>query len=375
MERFDVDRAVTPDRVIAPASVVVDAGRVVAVGEPAEVGVVGGAAPTRLRGTLVPGFVDLQVNGIAGRQFGHESGEGLDLLAETAAALVATGTTAFCPTITSRALDDYPAAVAGLGAAQTAPRNLGLHLEGPFLSAAHAGAHDRASLIAPTPGAVDRLLDLGDVAIVTLAPELPGGRDAVARIVAAGAVVSAGHTDATYGQLRDAVDAGATMVTHVFNAQRGVHHRDPGTAGGALLLDDLHVGIILDGEHVHPDLAALALRTAAERAFAVTDAIATAGLPAGRHTFGDITVDTSGGAPRLLDGTLAGSNLTMDAAFRFVAERLGLPAAVMATATTPARAVGRRDLGVIKVGAAADLVLLDGGFDVRGVWCDGVRVV
>lgn len=374
MERFDVDRAVTPDRVIAPASVVVEGGRVVAVGEPAEIGVIGGA-PTRLHGTLVPGFVDLQVNGIAGRQFGHESGEGLDLLAETAAALVATGTTAFCPTITSRPLDDYPAAVAGLGTTQTAPRSLGLHLEGPFLSAAHAGAHDRASLIAPTPEAVERLLDLGDVAIVTLAPELPGGRDAVARIVAAGAVVSAGHTDATYEQLRDAVDAGVTMVTHVFNAQRGVHHRDPGTAGGALLLDDLHVGIILDGEHVHPDLALLALRAAGERAFAVTDAIATAGLPAGRHTFGDITVDTTDGPPRLLDGTLAGSNLTMDAAFRFVAERLGLPAAVMATATTPARAVGRRDLGVIEPGAAADLVLLDERLEVRGVWCDGARVV
>jgi len=370
MERFDVDQVVTPTGVVAPASVVIESGRIVAVGDPAEVGAVGGT-PTRLHGTLVPGFVDLQVNGIAGRQFGM----GSDLLASTAAALVATGTTAFCPTLTTRPLDDYPAVVAGLGAARTAPRNLGLHLEGPFLSSEHAGAHDRASLTAPTADAVERLLDLGDIAIVTLAPELPGGRDAVARFVQAGVVVSAGHTDATYAQLRDAVDAGVTMVTHLFNAQRGIHHRDPGTAGGALLIDTLHVGIILDGEHVHPDLAFLALRAAGERAFAVTDAVATAGLPPGRHTFDGITVDTTGGPPRLLDGTLAGSNLTMDAAFRFVAEVLGLQAAVTATATAPARAVGRRDLGVVEPGTAADLVLLDDGLEVLGVWCDGVRVV
>lgn len=373
-QRLDIDRAVTPGGIVAPASVLVDGTRVTAVATPSALGDVD-APVTRHPGTLVPGFVDLQVNGAAGHQYGSGSGG----LRATAAALLATGVTAHCPTVTSRAWDRYAEALAGLGApgGPAAPRNLGLHLEGPFLSPRQPGAHDPGVLVEPSARRVDELLEWAGspVAIVTLAPELPGAHRAVGRLRNAGVVVSAGHTDATYGQLRAAVGVGVSMVTHVFNAQRGLHHREPGVAGGALLLDELRVSVILDGVHVHPDVAALALRVAAGRAFAVTDAMATAGLAPGRHELDGWTVDTTSGAPRLEDGTLAGSNLTMDAAFRFAAGACGLSEAVKVASTTPARAIGRDDLGVLAAGAAADLVLLDDDLLVAAVWRDGVRVV
>jgi len=406
-QRLEVEAAVTPRGVVAPAAVLVDGGVIAAVGTPAEIGDVDVPAE-RHAGTLVPGFVDLQVNGIGG----HQYGAGQAGLRATASALLASGVTAHCPTITTRAWDRYPDAFAALGAppgapapgslgpqiegpllsprqagahdvaapgappGAPAPRSLGLHLEGPFLSPRQAGAHDVAALVEPSAARVEELLAWADhdVAIVTLAPELPGAGAAIGLLRAAGVVVSAGHTDATYEQLRTAVDAGVSMVTHVFNAQRGLGHREPGTAGAALLLDQLDVGIILDRVHVHAELAALVLSITAGRVFAVTDAVATAGLPPARYEFDGVAVDTTSGAPRLADGTLAGSNLTMDAAFRFVAACRGLVDAVAATATTPARAIGRDDLGVLAPGAAADLVLLDDDLQVAAVWRDGVPV-
>lgn len=374
LERLDVAAAVVDRAVVAPASLLIAEGVIVAVGPPAEIGEVD-LPTTRLDGTLVPGFVDLQVNGFAGRQFGMHP----DALEATARPLLATGVTAFCPTITTRPWDRYEHDLAMLAptASTAGPRNLGLHLEGPFLSPVQAGAHDRTSLRAANVGELEQLLGWAPtpVAIVTLAPELDGGEAVVRALRAAGIVASAGHTDATYEQLREAVTWGVTMITHLFNAQRGLGHRDPGVAGGGLLLGEVTVGVILDGHHVHPDLAAMVLEVAAGRVVAVTDAVATAGLEEGVHDFDGILLDTSSGAPRLADGTLAGSNLTMDAAFRFVARRHGLVAAVAATATTAARVVGRDDLGSIARTAAADLVLLDGEQQVRSVWLAGERVV
>lgn len=372
-QRLDVDRVVTPDGVVAPASVLIDGGGITVVASPSAVGDVD-VPVTRHAGTLVPGFVDLQVNGIGGHQYGSGSGGPR----ATAAALLATGVTAHCPAVTSRSWDRYAEALGGFAATggSAAPRNLGLHLEGPFLSPRQAGIHDPGVLVEPSARRVDELLEWAGspVAIVTLAPELPGAHRAVRRLRGAGVVVSAGHTDATYDQLRQAVDAGISMVTHLFNAQRGLHHREPGVAGGALLLDGLRASIILDGVHVHPDIAALALRVAPGRVFAVTDAMATAGLAPGLHEVDGWTVDTSSGAPRLEDGTLAGSNLTMDAAFRFAAGACGLSEAVRVTSTTPAQVLGRDDLGVLAAGAAADLVLLDDDLRVAAVWRDGVSV-
>lgn len=373
MRRIDATSAVLPTGVVAPVSVLVADGRVVAAAAPSAVGATD--VPTAMvDATLVPGFVDLQVNGIAGQQYGTP---GVDRSA-TAGALLRSGVTAHCPTITTRPLARYAEVAADLarGPDGPAPRDLGLHLEGPFLSPAHCGAHDAAAMCNPTDEAVDTVLAALDrsIAIWTLAPERPGALDAIRRLATHGTVVSAGHTDATFAQVRAACDAGLRMVTHVFNAQRGVHHREPGTAGAALTLDDLVVGIILDDVHVHPALADLVLRAAAGRVVGVTDAVATAGLPPGRHEFGGVVVDTTSGAPRLADGTLAGSNLTMDGVFRRVATVHGLGEAAAVTATTPAAALGRTDLGTIAPGAHADLVALDADLQVTDVWLAGDRV-
>jgi len=372
-QRLDVTRLVGTAGVVAPASVLIEDGQIRAAGTPASVGDAGVEA-TRIDATLVPGFVDLQVNGIGGIQYGI----GDDGLTATASSLLAAGVTAHCPTITTREWSHYPAAFASLGDGPTgpAPRNLGLHLEGPFLSASRAGAHDAAAMREPTVALAEELVNWAghNVAIVTLAPERPGALEVIVQLQELGIVVSAGHTDATFEQMGAAVDAGLSMVTHVFNAQRGLGHREPGVAGAALRLEGLTVGIILDGHHVHPDVALLVLEAAAGRCFAVTDAIATAGLPPGLHEFAGMVVDTSSGAPRLPNGVLAGSNLTMDAAFRFVASRCGLVEAVAATAAIPARAVGHPELAAIEAGTPADFVALDDDMAVVAVWVDGQQV-
>jgi len=358
--RLDVGRAVLPGGVVAPASVLVEHGLVVAAGAPASVGEVAGASVVARPDLLgVPGFVDLQVNGAAGVDFGRPGGADWDAVSEL---LAATGVTACCPTIPSAPPDAYGPALDALGAwasragggadGMGRPRVLGVHLEGPFLNPARRGAHPPEVLANPDPGWVSQWLDGPvPVAIVTLAPELTGASEVVRFLAGRGVVVSAGHTEASYERMVAFVGEGGSMVTHLFNGQAPLHHREPGVVGAALALDGLSVGIILDGVHVHEGVAAAALRSMGERGFVVTDAVA--------------------GPERLADGTLAGSHLSMDDAFRRAVRLLGLARAVEVCGTTPARAVGRPDLGVLAPGAAADLVLLDDDLSVVDVWVAG----
>jgi N-acetylglucosamine-6-phosphate deacetylase len=259
-------------------------------------------------------------------------------------------------------------------------RVLGSHLEGPFLSPLHRGAHDPSHLLTPDPASVDMLFEAsaGTLRQITIAPELPGALEAIDRFVAAGVVVAIGHTDAGLELTRQAFDRGATVLTHAFNAMPGIHHRAPGPVMAAF--DDPRVAleIILDGVHVHADVARLCFLAAPQRILLVTDAMAAAAARDGDYRLGALEVTVAGGEA-LLTGTqtLAGSTLTLDAALRNAIDlvRVDPVLAVRALTASPARALGLDDrLGYLRVGYTADAVLLDAGWHASDVYANGQRV-
>jgi N-acetylglucosamine-6-phosphate deacetylase len=331
-------------------------------------------------GILSPGLVDLQVNGAFGHDFVAADEDGwLDV----ARRLPATGVTSFLPTFITGDLDTLVGALARAARIRDRmppgplSRVLGVHLEGPFLSPARAGTHPPEHLRDPAPELVDRLLADEDVrrvlTLVTLAPELPGALAAVERLTAAGITVSVGHSDATSDQVSRAADAGVAMVTHLFNAQRGLGHREPGVVGAALTDPRLTSGLIADLHHVAPAVCSLVLRAAGERIALVSDAMAAAGMPPGHYRLGDVDVTLAeGDVPRNPDGTIAGSALTLDVAVRNLVG-LGHDVARVLTcaSTVPADAIGRADLGRIAPGAAADLVWWDDALVPRRTWIGG----
>jgi len=232
----------------------------------------------------------------------------------------------------------------------------------------------------PAPAAIGGLLDAGDgiLKIVTLAPELPGALDAVARLAAVGVLVSVGHTDARASQVAAAAGAGARMVTHLFNAQRPLHHREPGVPGQALADSRLTSGLIADFRHVAEPVCAIAFAAAPARIFLVTDAAACAGMPTGRYMLGGAPIELPPGdgvPPVRASGTLAGSALRMDVAVaNMVRAGAGLPGAVAAATRIPADLIGRPDLGRIIPGAQADLVWLGESLRTQATWVAGEPV-
>lgn len=305
---------------------------------------------------LAPGFVDLQVNGLAGAEAGDDPGA----LARIAGELPRHGVTAFCPTLVTRGAARYRAAARALDRV-TWPahgaRSLGVHLEGPFLAPARAGAHRARSMRIPEPRAVADLVRLLRPAVVTLAPELPGGLEAVAALRRAGILVSLGHTEAGAACARAAFAAGAAMLTHAFNAMPGVAGRDPGPVGAAVAAGAF-VGVIPDGIHLAPETLLLLARAARGRLVAVSDASAPAGAPPGAYRLGGRPVTSDGRTVRDRSGRLAGSAATL-ATGPSVLAAAGVPraAAVAAAALAPRRALGLGD--PLGPGAPADLVLLD----------------
>jgi N-acetylglucosamine-6-phosphate deacetylase len=340
----------------APADLLLRDGRIVARGE--------GASATgarRFDGSglrAAPGFIELQVNGAAGHDLTAEP----ESLWEVAAALPRYGVTTFLPTIITSPPGTVEAAqrifAAGPPPGHAGARPLGLHIEGPFISPLRHGAHDPALLRDPEP-------DLawsrdGGVAMVTLAPELPGALDLVRRLVDAGVVVSAGHTNATATQARDGIEAGIRYATHLWNAMPPLLHREPGAVGALLNDDRVTLGLIVDGLHLSPETVRLAWRAAGPgRISLVSDAMAGLGLPPGRHVLaGTETVVTERGA-RTAAGVLAGSVIGLDSAVRnLVAQaRCSLDDAIDAVTGVPARLLGLPRPS-LDVGAPADIVLL-----------------
>ena len=309
---------------------------------------------------LAPGFIDLQVNGFGGR----DAAEGRDAIAAISAALPATGVTAFLPSPVAAGAE-FAGAVAtaeALGA-----RVLGAHIEGPFINPSFRGAHDRNLLAAPTAEQVE-VIARARPRLVTLAPELPGALEAIARLRRQGVVVSAGHTGADFEQGRKAIDAGVRFGTHIFNAMPPVHHRRPGIALALMLDRRVTVGLIADGEHVHPAvIRELMAVKGGTRIAMTTDQTAAAGAGVGTFSLSGRKVVSDGTVVRLEDGTLAGSASTMeDLVRRSVAiPGMGVARVLSMASAVPARVLGEKLLGRIGEGACADLVVLDREHRVR----------
>lgn len=357
--------------IIGPVSVRIEDGRIVEVAE--------GATHDVGAGLLTPGLVDIQVNGAFGADFAEIDEEGMRRIVSD---LPRTGVTRFLPTLITADLSQLleqarivlnaVSTVNGQGA-----RSLGVHLEGPFLSTKRPGVHDPSLMVAPTPERVAAMLELPSLRMVTLAPELPGALDAIRQLTAAGVLVAVGHTDATGAQTTDAADAGAGMITHLFNAQRGLGHREPGVPGVALVDDRYTLGLIADLAHVGADACRLVFRAAGDRVALVTDAVAAAGMPPGVYRLGgaDVLLSDDDAVPRSADGTIAGSALTLDRAVRNIIS-IGVDPAVAFRAATiiPADTIGEPAMGRIEVGALADLVLWGDDLRPTKVWVEGKLV-
>ncbi len=345
----------TPAGPVSDAEVVIDGGLI------ADVRGATGPVPDTV---LVPGFVDLQVNGIGTVDVAGATAPDWDQLDH---ALLAQGVTTWCPTIVTAPLDELEASLAAIADAARRPGGgrpeiAGAHLEGPFLAV--PGAHRRQFLRPRVDGAW--LASLGSlVKIVTLAPELPGALDAIAELSDRGVVVALGHSAGTAETALEGADAGARLVTHVGNAMGPLHQRAPGLVGAALTDERLSVSVIADLVHSHPVFVRLAFTSKSARGVAlVTDSVAAPPGPT---------------PPRLPNGTLAGSVLRMDDAVSNVVRRcaVSLPDALEAAGATPARLLGLDDRGAIAPGRRADVVALeptgDGTPRVASVWVAGVE--
>jgi N-acetylglucosamine-6-phosphate deacetylase len=355
--RLGVEAAVVDGALVAGDVEIVD-GRIAAVG------LAGGGS-----GTAVPGFVDLQVNGFGGVDFAAADAADYRRAGD---ALLETGVTSFQPTLITAPEDDLVAASHEVPSEPIGPRILGVHLEGPFLSEARIGAHPLDARRDPDVALAERLLAAGPVTYMTLAPELDGALELIDALHARGVVVSCGHSDATAAEAARAFDRGVATVTHLFNAMRPFHHREPGIAGAALARDDVVVQVILDGVHLAEDTARFVYAAARGRIALVTDAIAAAGVGDGTVRLGGVEVEVRDGVARRAGGALAGSVVTMPEAIRSL-HRLGAPLveAIAAATAVPARVARRTDVGTLTVGGAADVVVLDDRLEVRTVYVGG----
>jgi len=368
---------VTSTGVFDPGWVAVSDGRIAAVGRgPAP-------RPSERRDGLVieaagrwvvPGFVDLHVHGGEGAQVNGDSPDEVqDAVKRIARYHARYGTTSLLATTVSDTPERLLATVEGVAdfirvGDPEGARVLGIHLEGPWLARVRMGAQNPATLREPSVEELQQLLLAGRglIRLITIAPELPGAAEVIKAAKAAGVRVAIGHTDATFEQAVTAFTLGASHVTHLFNAMSGLHHRHPGAVTAALLHEEVTLELIADLEHVHPAVLSLVARLAPGRFVAITDAVPAAGLPPGAAFLGALDLAVEGHRVVLASdpSTLAGSSLTMDRALANLVEvvGLGVPEAVQAAATTPAAVIGMHDIGVLRVGAVADLAFLGDRF-------------
>ncbi|MEV1168063.1 N-acetylglucosamine-6-phosphate deacetylase [Nonomuraea sp. NPDC049784] len=327
---------------------------------------------------VIPGFVDIHNHGGAGGSF--PTGE-QDKAREAVELHRRHGTTTTMASLVTDSLDGLTRAASALAELCDEGLLAGIHFEGPYISKARCGAHDPTLLREPSPREFAQLVKAGrgHVRMVTIAAELPGALDTIRMAAAEGVIAALGHSDADYDTTLQGIEAGASVATHLYNAMPPLGHRAPGPV--AALLDDerVTVELINDGVHVHPAMLRLAYEVAGPgRTTLITDAMSATGLGDGDYVLGPMRVRVDDGVARLVEGgSIAGSTLTMDVAFRRSVQEVGmsLPDAVQVASLTPARVLGLADrIGSIAVGKAADLVVLSDSLEVAGVMKDGVWV-
>ena len=360
--RLRADHAVTPTGTIHDALLTINGPRLISCATYAPPP---GPEPEHVAGWVVPGFVDTHVHGGGGFDYATEDPQ---QAVDARDFHAAHGTTTSLASLVTAPIDVLCRQLKTLADLVADGHFAGIHLEGPFLSPAQPGAHDTALLREPDPGTVEQLITAGHGAlrVVTLAPERPGADAAIAQLLDAGVRVAIGHTDADQHVAASAVDAGASVVTHLFNAMRGIHHRAPGPIPHLLTNDRVNVELIADGFHLHPDVLRMVLAAAGpDRVMLVTDAMAASGMPDGEFRLGGRAVRVRGGQARLVTedsepGTIAGSTLTMAGAFAQMTAITGdIPTAAALASTNPARHYGLADVGRIEPGGRADLCVVD----------------
>ncbi|MGW4818237.1 N-acetylglucosamine-6-phosphate deacetylase [Streptomyces sp. NPDC004227] len=371
-------KVLTGARVVLPTGIV-DGGRVIVDGTRIADNAREDAEVLDVRGHwLVPGFVDIHNHGGGGASF---SGTADDVLTAVRTHREHGTTTLVASTVT----DDMGLLVKQAGLLSELAEQgeiAGVHFEGPFISPCRKGAHSEELLRDPDPAEVRKLIDAarGRARMMTLATELPGGIDSVRLLAEHGVIAAIGHTDATYEQTVEAIDAGATVATHLFNAMPPLGHRAPGPIAALLEDERITVELINDGVHLHPAALEMAFHHAgAGRVAFITDAMDAAGIGDGRYLLGPLQVEVDGGVARLVEGgSIAGSTLTLDRAFRraVTVDRLPVTDVVAALSANPARLLGMDDrVGSLEPGKDADLVLLDEDFALKGVMRRGAWVV
>jgi N-acetylglucosamine-6-phosphate deacetylase len=369
-------------RVVRPGGVV-DGGRVTVEGRLFAQDGVGGADEVVVELAaghwIVPGFVDMHVHGGGGASFSAGTAREAMTVIDTHRRR---GTTTMLASTVTGDLAELATQAGVLSELVEQEELAGIHFEGPFIAPGRCGAHDPALLREPDPAEVGKLVGAarGTARMMTLAPELSGGIDAVRLLRDSGVIAAVGHSDATYETTRLAIEAGASVATHLFNAMPPLAHRSPGPIAALLEDERVSVELINDGTHLHPSVLGLAFRTAgAGRVAFITDAMGAAGMGDGVYPLGPLTVTVADGVARLADGdTIAGSTLTLDDAFRraVTVDRLPVTEVVRAVSATPARLLGVDGrVGSIEEGKDADLVVLDEGFRVAGVMRKGAWLV
>lgn len=344
-------------------------------------GYVAGAEEIELpeNAVVLPGFIDEHIHGAGGSDAMDGNTKDLAIIAETVAK---EGTTAFLATTMTQSKENILKAMRAVkeyreAAGEQGARIAGVHLEGPFIAAAHKGAQPLEYVAAPDAKTFDEYnAACGNaIKIITLAPETDGALDFIRHIVAQGTVVSIGHTGAKYAEVKAAMEAGATNVTHTYNAQSPLHHREIGVVGSALLLEDLYCELICDTIHVSvPAMQLLVKNKRADKLALITDAMRAKGLADGVSELGGQTVYVKGGEARLADGTLAGSVLRMNRALQNMVEKVGVPLtqAVDYCTINPARTLKMdNEAGSIAEGKRADFAVLNDKFDVLYTVRDG----
>ena len=359
---FTNAKLVTPFEVLEDYSLLTEGEKIAALGKKGTITCPPYAKVIDLQGKyLVPGYIDLQVNGAFGKDFTAEP----DALWEVAQKLPRYGVTSFLPTIITSPLPTFQRAqevfLKGKSSNWQGAEPLGLHFEGPFLNPKKKGAHNEANILPPNVKVVEDWTPERGVKLVTLAPEMESALELIRVLTKRGIVVSSGHTNATYQQALEAFDAGCTYGTHLFNAMPPLHHREPGVVGAVLASDSVYGGVIPDGLHVHQAMVKVLWRVlGSQRLVAVTDCMAALGMPAGHYHLADLEVIVTEESARLLDGTIAGSILSLDAALRnlIAYTQAPLEACLQSLTSTPAKMMGLQDRGRLAAGCYADMNVL-----------------